>query len=444
MLTAEQNRLLTQVGPGTPMGNLMRRYWMPIAAVSEFEKITVKPVRLFGEDLVLYKDLRGTYGLVDRHCPHRRADLSYGFVEDCGIRCNYHGWRFDEQGRCLEQPFEDTAHPEVRFRDKVRIAAYPVEAKGGLLWAYLGPQPVPLLPMWEPFTWQNGFVQIVFSKIPCNWVQCQENSIDPVHFEWMHRNWTSRLNGEVGNYGKKHVKIDFKEFDYGFTYHRLVEGMPDTHERWTVGRVCLWPNCLGPNQHFEWRVPMDDENTLSVHWHFTPVPRERHPYVQTSIPAWEGPLVDPLTGRWITSHITNQDFVAWVGQGTIADRTKETIGPSDRGITLMRKRLFDDLKRIERGEDPKAIVRDPKIAEYVELPIVSREFLTQSLTLAEMMEDPSIDPRQGYQAQAGQPEWVRQLFLDAMGLDPNGNVAETGAGFLVTAGGAAKDRMVWS
>ncbi len=365
-------------------------------------------------------------------------------MEECGLRCNYHGWRFNEDGRCIEQPYDDLAHPEARFRDKVRITSYPVEAKGGLLWAYLGPQPVPLLPTWEPFTWQNGFVQIVFTKIPCNWLQCQENSIDPVHFEWMHRNWTSRLNGEIGNYGKKHVKIEFKEFEYGYTYHRLVEGMPDSHERWTVGRVCLWPNCLGPNQHFEWRVPMDDENTLSVHWHFTPVPRERHPYVQTSIPAWEGPIVDPLTGRWITSHITNQDFVAWVGQGTIADRTKELLGPSDRGITLMRKRLFDDLKRIERGEDPKAIVRDPKIAAFIELPIVSREFLTESLTLAEMMEDPSIDPRQGYVAQAGQPEWVRQQFLEAMGLDRDGNVAETGAGFLVTAGGAAKNRMVWS
>src|SRR3984957_15689681 len=311
MLTEEQNVLLTGVGPGTPMGDLLRRYWMPIAGVSEFDKLSIKPLRLFGEDLVLYRDMSGTFGLVDRHCPHRRADLSYGFVEDCGIRCNYHGWHFDEQGSCIEQPFEDTAHPEARFRDKVRIAAYPVEAKGGLLWAYLGPQPVPLLPTWEPFTWQNGFVQIVFSKIPCNWLQCQENSIDPVHFEWMHRNWTTRLNGEIGNYGKKHVKIDFKEFEYGFTYHRLVEGMPDAHERWTVGRVCLWPNCLGPNQHFEWRVPIDDENTLFVQWHFSRVPHEREPYVQASIPTWDGPVTDPFTGRFISSHIANQDFIAW-------------------------------------------------------------------------------------------------------------------------------------
>jgi nitrite reductase/ring-hydroxylating ferredoxin subunit len=97
------------------MGNLLRRYWMPIAGESEFDQRSTKSIRLMGEDLVLYKDLSGTYGLVDRHCPHRRADLSYGFVEDCGIRCNYHGWRFDETGRCIEQPFEDTSLANLRY-----------------------------------------------------------------------------------------------------------------------------------------------------------------------------------------------------------------------------------------------------------------------------------------------------------------------------------------
>ncbi len=445
MLTAEQNRLLTEVGPGTPMGNLMRRYWMPIAGVSEFDTISLKPVRLFGEDLVLYKDLSGTFGLVDRQCPHRRADMSYGFVEACGIRCNYHGWLFEENGRCIEQPYDDVAHPEARFRDKVAITSYPVQALAGLVWAYMGPQPAPLLPNWEPFAWKNGFVQIIWSKIPCNWFQCQENSIDPVHFEWMHRNWTARLKGELGNYGKKHVKIDFKEFEFGFTYHRLVEGMPEDHPRWTVGRIALWPNCLGPNQHFEWRVPIDDENTYFIQWHFTRVPKEQEPYVQDGIPTWEGPVTDPLTGRFITSHIANQDFVAWAGQGRIADRTKEMLSPSDRGIILMRKRFFDDLKRIERGEDPSGLVRDPKTNECIMLPIVSREMLIEGYTSEEMLEDPSIDPRLGFPNQYGQPESVRVAFFEAMGLDPNGErIGAGGTDVLVTAGAAPKNRMVWS
>src|SRR5438034_122757 len=112
MLSAEDNRTLTQVGRGTPMGELLRRYWMPIAAETEMEDTPVKPVRLMGEDLVLYRDGAGTYGLLDRHCCHRRADLSYGYVQECGLRCNYHGWLYDERGRCLAQPWEEIAHPD--------------------------------------------------------------------------------------------------------------------------------------------------------------------------------------------------------------------------------------------------------------------------------------------------------------------------------------------
>ncbi|MGA2393887.1 MAG: aromatic ring-hydroxylating dioxygenase subunit alpha [Candidatus Lustribacter sp.] len=443
MLTEEQNVLLTRVGPGTPMGNLLRRYWMPVAGVSEFDRQPVKAMRLFGEDLVLYRDMSGTFGLVDRHCPHRRADLSYGFTENCGIRCNYHGWLFDQAGNCLEQPFEDVANPDADFKAKIHIRSYPVETKGGLVWAYMGPQPAPLLPDWEPFSWPNGFVQIITSTIPCNWLQCQENSIDPVHFEWMHRNWSVRLKGGTGPYGGRHTRIDFKEFEYGFTYHRLIEGMPDDHERWVVGRIALWPNCLGPNQHFEWRVPIDDENTLFVQWHFSRVPNEREPYVQESIPAWEGPVIDPFTGRFISSHIANQDFIAWAGQGRITDRTQEALGISDRGIILMRKQFLDDLKRIERGEDPKGIIRDPAINSCIELPIVSRELLTRGLPLAEMLDDPSLDPRNGFPNQYGQPESVRVAFLEAMGLDPNGEIAD-GSAFLITASAAGKKRMVWS
>ncbi len=104
MLSEAENQTLMQVGAGTLMGDFLRRYWMPVAAVAELDDNPTKPIRLMGEDLVIYKDKSGTYGLVDLHCAHRRADLSYGIVEDCGLRCNYHGWRYDEEGRCVEQP----------------------------------------------------------------------------------------------------------------------------------------------------------------------------------------------------------------------------------------------------------------------------------------------------------------------------------------------------
>ena len=175
--------MLTLVGPGTSTGNLLRRYWMPVAGVSEFDSRHTKPVRLMGEDLVLYKDLSGAFGLIDRHCAHRRADLSFGMTEKNGLRCNYHGWLFNEAGKCMEQPFEDPCFPDRNMKDRVSLRAYPVQAKGGMLWTYMGPLPAPLLPDWEAFSWPNGYSQVVLSEVPCNWFQCQENSIDPVHFE---------------------------------------------------------------------------------------------------------------------------------------------------------------------------------------------------------------------------------------------------------------------
>src|SRR5262245_48903488 len=400
------------------MGELLRRYWMPIAALTEFDTASVKPVRLMGEHLVLYKDLQGNYGLIDRQCAHRRADLSYGYVETCGLRCNYHGWLFGQDGRCIEQPYDDIAASEARFKEKIHIKSYPVDTKGGLVWAYLGPQPAPLVPSWEPFYWQNGFRQIVFAQVPCNWFQCQENSIDPVHFEWMHMNWDVRLKGRRGPYSPRHLKVDFEEFDYGFVYRRIREGMTESDPLWTIGRVCLWPNALFTGTHFEWRVPVDDENTLSVTWAFERVPREREPYEQQSIPSWHGPIKDPATGRWISSHVMNQDFIAWVGQGTIADRTKEHLGQSDRGILMLRNRFLDDLDRMTNGLDPKAVIRDPEINNCVRLPVAHRSAYVDGLPFEQLIKHPMLGKQltDGYPLQAGQPDEIRRAYEDAMGI----------------------------
>ena len=401
------------------MGDLMRRYWQPVAAIAELDDHPTKAIRLMGEDLVLYKDLSGNYGLVERHCPHRRADLSYGFVEAGGLRCSYHGWCFDAAGRCIEAPFEETANPNQRFTQTIKITAYPVEAKAGLLWAYLGPQPAPLVPNWEPFTWQNGFVQIAFAEVPCNWFQCQENSIDPVHFEWQHSNLAVRLAGSTGPYTARHTKIGFKEFDYGWTYHRVREDTDEQIELWTVGRACLWPNALFTTQHFEWRVPIDDENTLSVTWHFARVPREREPYVQKRIPYWTGPLTDPATGRWITSHVMNQDFMAWVGQGRISDRTGEHLGRSDAGVVVIRNQFLADIEAIREGRDPKAIVRDPAANRCIPLPMLSKEHFVNGLTMADIKAGPllalSVTPDR-YIFQSGQPEAILREYEAVVGF----------------------------
>jgi len=417
MMSAAQNERLTRVGKGTPMGELLRRYWMPIGGVSELDARATKPIRLMGEDLVLYRDLSGRFGLIGRHCPHRRADLGYGMVEAHGLRCNYHGWCFDAAGRCIAQPFEDTVHPERQTRDRVHTVAYPVETKAGLVWAYLGPQPVPCLPDWEPYSWPNGFVQIVLAEVPCNWLQCQENSIDPVHFEWMHENWGQRLRRGVAPYGPKHLRLGFEEFEHGFLYKRIKEDTDESSELWTVGRVCLWPNGFFLGEHFEWRVPVDDEHTLSVVWAFNRVPRESEPYVQPSIPAWTGPVRD-ASGGWITSHVMNQDFLAWVGQGTIADRTQEHLGESDRGIVMLRRRFERELERVAAGEDPKGVLRDPQLNVRVPLPAAGRRAMERGYTRAEILASPRLRMlATSFIFQAGQPEAVRRAFSEAMGIE---------------------------
>ena len=368
MLTKEENDLLHQVGSGTPMGDLLRRYWHPVAAVGELEEHPVKPVRLMGEDLVLYRDKSGTYGLLERHCPHRRADLSYGWVEGQGLRCHYHGWKFDETGQCLAQPFEEMSRPEARFKDKVRAKAYQVQAKAGLLWAYLGDAPAPELWDWDRY-YDRGYKQVVFSDVPCNWLQCQENSIDPVHFEWLHSNWGLRLAG-ADDEPPAHLKIGFEEFEFGFRYLRVLADSDEQSELWTVGRVCLWPNALYTG-HFEWRVPVDDEHTLSVGWFIDPVP-DGAPFEQETIPYWRSPITDAETGRWLTTHLMNQDFVAWVGQGAVSDRWNEHLGESDRGVISVRKRFMDDLKIVADGGDPKGLIRDESRNHQVPLPRVGR------------------------------------------------------------------------
>src|SRR5580698_9145063 len=165
------------------MGNLMRRYWHVVTPVDQMEGRWTKRIRLLGEDLVLFKDRSGRFGLIGEQCPHRRASLAYGIPTEDGIRCPYHGWKFDGTGSCLEQPNE----PEgSTFKDKVSLAGYPVQELGGMLFAYLGPAPAPLLPRFDGYVAPGAIRVVAKATIPCNWLQIMENSMDPVHLEWLH------------------------------------------------------------------------------------------------------------------------------------------------------------------------------------------------------------------------------------------------------------------
>jgi 5,5'-dehydrodivanillate O-demethylase len=232
----------------------------------------------------------------------------------------------------------------------------------------------------------------------------------------MHENWALRLSGKAGPYAGKHLRLKFEEFEHGFIYKRVREDSDETNPYWTVGRIALWPNGFYLGNHFEWRVPVDDENTLNVSWFFMRVPKGREPYVQDHIPTWVSPIKDG-EGRWITSHVINQDIIAWVGQGRIADRSKENLGAGDLGIAMIRKRLFEDLDALSQGRDPKGLVRNANVAGCVELPFFNKKESVEGITLEEHELYPLLKARlRAFRHCYGQPSEVRRAFEQAMGI----------------------------
>jgi 5,5'-dehydrodivanillate O-demethylase len=368
LLTQAENELLTRVGPGTRMGSLLRRYWQPVSTVEEMRDRWTKRVRILGEDLVLYKDRRGQYGLIGEFCPHRRASLAYGIPTEDGLRCPYHGWKFDGTGHCVEQPNEPAGST---FKDKIEHAGYPVQELAGMLFAYFGPAPAPLLPRYDGYVAARTIRTIAVAEIPCNWLQIMENSVDPVHTEWLHGvlyEFLMEKDGVKVAASKHHAKVAFDEFEYGLVKRRLMEGQSEDSDDWRVGHPVVFPNILavgsgGGLWHqytLQTRVPIDDTHTLHF-WYYAYVPpadAEVPQHLFDRVPVYE-PTITDEHGNYVLEYFHGQDIMAWVTQGPIADRTTEALGSSDRGITLFRKMLRRELERSERGEDPMGVIRDP-------------------------------------------------------------------------------------
>ena len=413
-MTPEMNERLTQVGPGTPMGNLLRRYWHPVAGVSEFDEKTIKPVRFFGEDLVLFRGAAGTFGLIPRRCHHRGADLSYGFVEEDGIRCHYHGWKYDCAGSCVDRPFDTTVAKERKVVLGKPGPGYLARVKAGLLWIYMGPMPAPELPDWEVFSWPHTFKQIVTAEIPCNWFQCQENTVDPVHFEWLHNNTQQRKTGDDGPLSPRTLKMTVEDAPFGLLSRRYREGTDETSPLWSVGRAIVWPNGWFFGHHLEGKVPIDDTHTLFILWFSLRVPREYEPFKQESIPTWQAPIRDDR-GALLETSVTNQDVIAWMSQGEIADRTKESLGASDVGVVALRRRFLADMEAVEQGRDPRCLIREPEANRSLELPCIDLKDFKEGLTLAKMQDHFLIGSLlKDFYIISGQPEAVKTAFEDAM------------------------------
>jgi 5,5'-dehydrodivanillate O-demethylase oxygenase subunit len=374
------------------MGELLRRYWIPVAASIEVHGATAIPVRVLGEDLAVYRAASGAVGLVAARCPHRGASLAYGIVDDESLRCAYHGWCFDREGRCVEIPA--LHQPTDALRARAATTAYPVRELGGLVFAYLGPEPAPVLPPYDLFVWPGALRDIGRAVVPCNWLQIMENSVDPTHLEWLHGHHLSAVRGEAGDtsparYARRHTAIDFEVFEHGIIKRRLLEGGSQEDDDWQVGHPLVFPLMVRVGAHrqhrFQIRVPVDDTHTLHF-WYSCYLPADGTPPVhQREVPVYDVPFVDDR-GRFIVDFVDGGDIMTWVTQGAIADRTRELLTATDRGVIMYRRLLLEQLDRVGRGEDPMGVLRKEPPDGVIELPQEREKYGDGAAFLAEALD----------------------------------------------------------
>ena len=371
MLTAEDNELLTRVGPGTPCGELLRRYWHPVCIASELTaERPMRRVTVMGEELVIFRRPDGGYGLLGEHCSHRGASLFYGFLENGGLRCPYHGWHYDASGRCIEQPFEPA---ESMMKHAIRHPAYSVQEQAGLLFAYMGPEPAPLLPPWDVVAWEGGERQLAKQDVLyCNWLQAEENTADVTHTYFLHGHMMRTKGIADGEYYYRPIEqYGFQPFEYGLvkSWRYADNGSRFGAER-GGGNPLVFPNLLrlttGPTHSIHWRVPIDDTRTQIFVVTYTRGGQSRRfeqAQVETRMDSGRTP-----NGGYALDTFPSQDTMAWETQGPIYDRSREHLGASDKGIVMLRQMLKEQIEIVQRGGDPMNVFRDPEKYRLIELP----------------------------------------------------------------------------
>jgi len=403
MITKEENDLLTQTGPGTPCGELIRRYWQP-AALSEELPVggAPKPVRLLGEDLVLFRDERGQPGLLGIHCSHRGADLSYGRLEDGGLRCIYHGWLYDIHGRCLDQPGEPGGG---EHKDLIRHPAYPCVERAGVIFAYLGPGDPPLLPDYEFLSAPEGNSYVTKFLIECNYLQGLEGSIDPGHLSFLHknfqdseidRNYKAVRGSEVSRnvlFGKdSSPTIEADLADFGMRIYSVRKVGPDKFylrvSNFVYPNFAAFPGpTAGYGYSVNWHVPIDDTHHFIYGFILSrgkPIPEKlvEHEKSET-LPDYR--LMRNLSNRYLQDreamktknytgigiHFRAHDALATESEGPVQDRTREHPFSSDKVILAARKLLMQAMKEVEEGKEAPHVIRNPEQARVTELVVIS-------------------------------------------------------------------------
>jgi phthalate 4,5-dioxygenase oxygenase subunit len=395
MLSEKDNALLTRVGPGTPMGELFRRYWLPCVTSAELPAPDCPPVRLrlLGEDLIAFRDSKGKVGILEAYCPHRRANLFWGRNEECGLRCVYHGWKFDVQGRCVDMPSEPA---ESTFKDKVRTKAYPAHDRAGFVWVYMGPPGrEPELPQYE---WTIGPDSYRVTRRwfqDSNWFQSVEGDVDTSHVSFLHRWFDTDAAPATPQFVpgyRKYVALDgaprltVKETPYGFVYGGRRTIAADRYywrlTHWLAPSASQIPGSSSRSARI--LVPIDDYTTYSCSTFYnterplteaeTGVIRARGRSQADSRPIRlrDGYVIDcwaPERNRdndylidrelqkttnfsGIASGALDEDRAMTETMAPIVDRTKEHLGTTDVAIIAARRRLLRMLRDLERGVEP--------------------------------------------------------------------------------------------
>jgi phenylpropionate dioxygenase-like ring-hydroxylating dioxygenase large terminal subunit len=417
MMTQEENDLLTRVGPGTPMGELLRRYWQPVALCEELAPGgPPKPVKILGEDLVLFRDERGRPGLLALHCSHRGADLSYGRVEDGGLRCLYHGWLYDIHGRCLEQPGEAEGG---KNREAIRHPSYPCDETAGLILAYLGPGDPPLLPAYEALTASESHIGIRKYFQECNYLRGNEGNIDPIHLSFLHRQFgknDDRRQG-LGVRGTEAtpddlyardttptVEIDLA--DYGIRIYTVRKiGADKIYLRvsnFILPNLCAVPGETGADGYnINWHVPIDDTH----HWKYMLTYRRSAPLDKEAFHRRNAEHVTPdfrlkrnLSNRYLQDReemktkvfsgmgpfFPVHDAFATESQGPIEDRTREHLVSSDKSIVAARKLILKAIGEVQDGKEPQHVVREAGNNAFPHLQVLS-EVLPSAIDVRERL-----------------------------------------------------------
>ncbi|HWE72656.1 MAG TPA: aromatic ring-hydroxylating dioxygenase subunit alpha [Stellaceae bacterium] len=353
MLSESENQLMTQVGPGTPGGEMLRRYWWPIE-FSDHVKDRPMKVRLLGQDFVLFRNGQGKVGMLDLHCPHRLTSLEYGRVEDEGLRCCYHGWLFAPDGKCLDTPAE---RPESNFKDRVRANAYEVEELGGFVFVYIGPKPAPLLPKYDVLVRTDGKRVIGCDEDYCNWLQKAENGADLPHLPFLHASVYPRMAM------KTPLGYDYEDTRYGFKCILKMPELPPRIIHFVMpahSRISTTPRTgMLPSHDMRLRVPIDDTLTYSFWIRFHPLTDGKFEQQTLGFTGKQRDVYPREDDGYWNIPSNEQDRVAQETQGQITDRTIEHLAESDRGIVMLRRRLREDIDAVAAGRDPACVTRDP-------------------------------------------------------------------------------------